>query len=325
MDCSYGFRIVGPTWARRRLVSAAVAFAGYAACDKRAELRREAYLSAFDYTAEFRRHLETTGSTRNYTGPCGGRYVWMDIDLPDDLEAARRGTVALYHACEERYGVRGNEVLAFFSGSKGFHLGLATALWAPAPCPVFHRAARHFASRLATIADVPIDTSIYDKVRAFRAPNSRHPRSGLHKVQLDIDEMRRLPVRSIQRRAKQPRPFAVPSLLRRETQAHEDWQQSLQSIEQPRPVRSSQPSGCVDGLAVNRLTLELIRDGSSVPVGERHRRLFSAAANLAEFGCPPELAHALLSEAGLDSGLPPKEVRRQIDCGLAHRGGPPHA
>jgi hypothetical protein len=46
--------------------------------------------------------------------------------------------------------------------------------------------------------------------------------------------------------------------------------------------------------------------------------LFSAAANLAEFGCPPALAHALLTETALDSGLPPNDVRRQIDCGLSH-------
>jgi hypothetical protein len=43
-------------------------------------------------------------------------------------------------------------------------------------------------------------------------------------------------------------------------------------------------------------------------------------------GCPPPLAHALLTEAALDSGLPPSEVRRQIDCGLEHsrqaQGGP---
>ena len=54
--------------------------------------------------------------------------------------------------------------------------------------------------------------------------------------------------------------------------------------------------------------------------GDRHRLLFSAAANLAEFGCPPALAHALLSEAGLDSGLSPADVRRQIDCGLGRVG-----
>ena len=47
-------------------------------------------------------------------------------------------------------------------------------------------------------------------------------------------------------------------------------------------------------------------------------RLFSAAANLAELGCGFDLAWGLLSEAGLDSGLSPSEVKRQIACGLDH-------
>jgi hypothetical protein len=67
---------------------------------------------------------------------------------------------------------------------------------------------------------------------------------------------------------------------------------------------------------LNRATLEFIRDGATT--GDRHRRLFSAAANLAEFGCSFELAFALLSDAALDSGLPPSDVRRQIECGLRH-------
>ena len=69
---------------------------------------------------------------------------------------------------------------------------------------------------------------------------------------------------------------------------------------------------------LNRQTLDFIRDGAAT--GDRHRLLFSAAANLAEFGCPTSLAHALLSEAALDSGLKPSDVRRQIDCGL-EKGG----
>ena len=73
-----------------------------------------------------------------------------------------------------------------------------------------------------------------------------------------------------------------------------------------------------DGPTLNRSTLEFMREGAVV--GDRHRMLFSAAANLAEFGCPSALAHALLTEAGLDSGLPPKDVRRQIDCGLTAGG-----
>jgi len=51
--------------------------------------------------------------------------------------------------------------------------------------------------------------------------------------------------------------------------------------------------------------------------------LFSAAANLAEFGCPVALAHALLTEIALDSGLSPSDVRRQIDCGLDYQGEAP--
>jgi hypothetical protein len=72
---------------------------------------------------------------------------------------------------------------------------------------------------------------------------------------------------------------------------------------------------------LNRSTLEIIRDGSTLATGDRHRLILSAAANLGEFGCPDELALALLMEPGLDSGLPPKEVRRQIECGLAHGRG----
>ena len=67
---------------------------------------------------------------------------------------------------------------------------------------------------------------------------------------------------------------------------------------------------------LNRATLDFIANGAGT--GDRHRLLFSAAANLAEFGCPVELAHELLTEAALDSGLSPSETRRQIDCGLNH-------
>jgi len=44
---SYGFRIVGPCSGERRLTVAAVAFDAYANCDERANVNREAYLSAF--------------------------------------------------------------------------------------------------------------------------------------------------------------------------------------------------------------------------------------------------------------------------------------
>jgi hypothetical protein len=44
--------------------------------------------------------------------------------------------------------------------------------------------------------------------------------------------------------------------------------------------------------------------------------LYSAAANLAEFGTLDELIIELLTPPGLDTGLPPRDVARQIQCGL---------
>jgi hypothetical protein len=44
--------------------------------------------------------------------------------------------------------------------------------------------------------------------------------------------------------------------------------------------------------------------------------ILSAAADLAEFGTLDDLIAALLTPPGLDTGLPPSEVRRQIACGI---------
>ena len=64
---------------------------------------------------------------------------------------------------------------------------------------------------------------------------------------------------------------------------------------------------------LNRTTLDFIRDGAAK--GDRHRLCYSAAANLAELGAPLPLCVALLTEAALDAGLPPSDVRRAVENG----------
>ena len=112
--CAYGFRVVGPLTESRRLVDAAAALSGYAACDDRAEVTEEGYLSAFQFGNEFRRHLEMTGSTKRYDGPCWSPWLWWDIDrdeLSEALEAAR----GLATHLDERYCLPVDSLLLFFS------------------------------------------------------------------------------------------------------------------------------------------------------------------------------------------------------------------
>jgi len=78
----FGYRIVGNLAPRRRLVDAGVALAAYAACHPRAEVGREAYLSAFWFGADFRDYLAWNGTPKGYNGVCWTPFVWWDIAPP---------------------------------------------------------------------------------------------------------------------------------------------------------------------------------------------------------------------------------------------------
>ena len=171
----YGYRIIGSTAGRRRLVDAAAALAGYASCDLRAVVERQAYLSAFWFGADFRDCLAQTGSTRGFDGDCWAPFVWWDIDNEDDPQAALDHARRLASTILERYrSLDDSDLLLFFSGSKGFHVGLPV-VWDAPPSLDFHRLSRRFAEGFAQLAGVKVDTTVYDKVRAL--PGTEQPAS----------------------------------------------------------------------------------------------------------------------------------------------------
>ena len=311
--CTFGFRVLGPATGDRRLVDAGAAFAAYAACEDKAQVNREAYLSAFQFASDFGQYLDAEGTTRGFDGVCWAPWLWFDVDRAD-LETALSDTRKLAKFLVKTYGVDKASLLAFFSGSKGFHLGMPTSLWGPDPSTSFHRVARQFAESIAQAAGVEIDVGVYDKVRLFRAPNSRHPKTGWHKRRLSFNELRTLSFDAVVERAEKPAPFDLPEPAVRNERAVADWSAAMAAVGQQ--VEAKAQMRAAGTVKLNRSTLEFITKGASQ--GDRHRLLFSAAANLTEFGCPAALAHALLTEQGLDCGLSPSEVKRQIDCGLNH-------
>src|SRR4051812_31637321 len=109
-----GFRVVGHKAGKRRLVDHATAFAGYAECDPRAELDREAYLSAFTFPVDFRGHLEREGSEKGYSGPCAAPWLWWDVDRPNDLGAALSDARRLCGVILDRYRELDEDALLVF-------------------------------------------------------------------------------------------------------------------------------------------------------------------------------------------------------------------
>ena len=321
-SCPYGYRIVGPLSAPRYLVDWPRGFAAYCAADPRARPDREAYLSLFQFGAEFARYFQAGGSPRGFHGPCWSPWLWFDIDRPDGrLSTALNDARILWKHLQERFTVSDEALLVFFSGSKGFHLGLPIVGIGAEPGPAFPRIAGTLARQIALDAGVVIDVGIYDHVRAFRAPNSRHPVSALHKRRLRPKELIELPAEGITELARRPEGFeideaagnAVNEALREAWAAAEaEVSRQMEAMEQRRQAIARGE----DQPRINQLTLQFIREGALD--GERARRLFSASANLAECGAPLNLCRELLTEAARDSGLQPREVERQIRCGFEH-------
>jgi hypothetical protein len=232
-DFRFGLRVVGSLWMRRRLVDHSAALRAYAECDSRADLDREGYLSAFRLAADFRRHFEEIGrSELGYVGPSWADWLWLVLDsgnLSRVLADARR----LVAAVSGRFpGLADDDLLLFFSGAKGFHVGIPTAAWGPAPAPNFHRTARRFCARLAALANLAVDESVYSLCRLFRAPNSTHPKTGLRKRRFTFDEFMDLSLDAMLSYARSPEPFEVPSPRRNCDCATQDWADAAAAVEQ---------------------------------------------------------------------------------------------
>jgi hypothetical protein len=311
----FGFRVVGHRAGRRRAVDWRLAFDSYAACDPRAALDREAYLSHFVFGGDFAAYLERNGSEAAFNGPCGADLIFWDIDRPGDLAGALSDARRLAGAILDRYRELDDDaLLVFLSGGKGMHIGIPTALWGPTPCDCFHETAKRFALAHGERAGVVVDGTIYSKTRLFRAPNSRHPKTGLFKRRLALDELMHLKPEAVVELARHPEPFRVSRPDGPSPTAAADWLEAGRAVGwRADERRAAYRAGSA---RLTATTLAFIRDGATD--GERALRLFQAAANLGEFDCPPELAHALLGEAALDSGLTPGETKRQIESGLAH-------
>jgi hypothetical protein len=278
---------------------------------------REAYLSHFAFGAEMQAHFAANRqSVAGFAGPCWCRWLVLDIDradLADALADARRLVTALYHRYPETVG----NVPVYFSGGKGFHV-LVELAHNPPPAVGFQRTARTFAELLAARAEGKIDTSVYDIAHIIRLPNTRHPRTGLFKRRIDADALFVMDLAGILEHAKHPAGDGIPAVRTVPAKLPDDWREAEAATARATEARAERHGACArtPDQRAPRYFLDFLRFG--VEEGERHTTLFRSAAWLAEQGAPPSLVAALLTEPGRDVGLMPKDVDRQIACGIEH-------
>lgn len=313
----FGFRALSRDGERREIVFSP-AFKAHIEADPKATTPGECFLSHFQFPDEFRQHLKATGSTAGYAGPTWLEWLIFDIDVAGDIDEALRQARLLVAWLVTRFKIEPDDVMIFYSGSKGFHVGLRSSLWDGQPAKEFHRYARQFAEVLAANADVKIDTGVYARVNLLRASNSRHKKTGRFKVQLSFDELQSLTPDEIYTIAAEPRKGWIPKHTPYAPEAAECWAEVCKLVDDDTKATTERRASGSKASKLNPTTRAVLTDGSFI--GDRHRELFSAAANFGEFTTVEELTFAILTPAGLNSGLTASEVQRQISCGLRHGG-----
>lgn len=311
--CNVGAFVLGTPTSPRALVRHADLLAAYA--DGALDDEREAYLSHFAFGPDLQAHYAANRhSVAGFVGPCWARWIVLDIDrphLPDALGDARKLVAFLHHRYPEAEG----DVPIYFSGGKGFHV-LVELAHKPPPAVGFHRTARAMAEGIAGRAGVRIDPSIYDLAHIVRLPNTRH-RSGLFKRRIDAEALFGLDIDGIRRHAAHPAGDGMPTWRTCPVRLADDWRGAEAAAARQHEARAAahRENGTAEARAP-RYFLDLLRFG--VDQGERHHTLFRCAAWMAEQGAPPSLVAAILTEPGRDLGLTPKDVDRQIACGIEH-------
>ena len=264
------------------------AFEAYSRSADRMDPCGEAYLSAFTYGEEFQDHVNRTGgSVKGYRGIC-------DAPFSGGISTTKKTWNWLS-------AMPGSSWRRSWTASA--RLGMTT--WSPStPAQGLPRRAAGVL-RSGAVADIPldrtlvgrafatearirVDAGIYDSVRPFRCPNSRHPKTGLFKRRLDYTDLMGL---SLDGTAPLPRNLRLLNFRSRNRRPKTSpWF----GDSRPRPSAPQRPSSSRQATSatsdrLNRATLDFIREGASVgdrpPLCSSPRRL-----NLAVVGAGYDLA-----------------------------------
>lgn len=163
---------------------------------------QSAFTSMYRFTSELETFVAKTGSVSKMPPTSvWSDYLWLDIDSSDDLESAKETATAVISNLSAIDKSIESRLVLYFSGMKGFHLGIPSVLFGLVPSSDLPQIHKKLALKLA--AGREIDCGIYQQTRLLRLPGSLHEKSGLYKVRLSLEQLLNLSVAEIMTLASQ--------------------------------------------------------------------------------------------------------------------------
>lgn len=147
--------------------------------------------------------------------------LYFDLDLEfeneSDFKKIVRDTLLVASYLKEEFGIPEEMIQIYFSGSKGFHVTVEPQILGIEPNKELNMQFKTIAMEVNKITLYnTVDTRIYDRRRLFRFPNSINGKTGLYKVPVTMNDLRRMDYKAMQTYASSPREVetAEPELVK---------------------------------------------------------------------------------------------------------------
>jgi P4 family phage/plasmid primase-like protien len=179
--------------------------------------------------------LEKRDDYKSYQGEVSPALGWFPLDFDASvLEDAQRDVLKAY----EKLHLSPDFARIYFSGCKGFHLYIRKEFF---NCEESVRAYRDIASGWKQSIELPtLDISIIQANRKFRLPNSRHPKTGLYKVELSLDQLTKWTINYIRAHAESPKEITLGAYTAPEVKLMESYTTSEEKVNSPVTPESSE-------------------------------------------------------------------------------------
>jgi len=264
---------------------------------------KDAYMTYFRYNDEMVEHFNKNKTVAKFKGSAWSEWLPIDIDS-EDLEESQMYLTTIIQRLAD-YGIDENTCRFYFSGNAGFHVMIPSAYFGAVPSEDIGKRFKRIAYLLSE--GVEIDSSIYDKTRLFRLPNTINTKSGLYKVELYPFEAMSMSIKDIQHKALLP----VEELdIDDEFDLSEELTEIYHSpFEKPkREVKS----GAKAKICIETMMYEKDLEGERDNIGIR------ISSHLRQSGLNPKMMWVALNEwnDGLDAPLQDYEIERIFEQGL---------
>ena len=155
--------------------------------------------------------------------------LYLDFDDKDNFENVRQDALTALSVFKIVYKIPETQVKIYYSGNKGVHLIVPAEIFGVSPLPYLNGIYKMMAQRIRTFSpNKTIDLKIYDNKRLFRIPNTRHEKSGLYKIRITFDELKKLNEDSIKELARTTRNEIKENFFDGFQEARRQYQKDIQ-------------------------------------------------------------------------------------------------